>query len=45
MRSVCLARLSDLRVPDLVGNIRICRRLDRTAERAIDADLQFADPN
>ncbi len=34
----------DLRVPDLIGDIGVSCRLDRTAECAIDADFQFADP-
>ena len=33
----------DLRVADLIGDIGVSCRLDRAAERAVDADLQFAD--
>src|SRR3546814_20843388 len=33
----------DLRVADLVGGLALVHRLDRAAERAIDADLQVAD--
>src|SRR3546814_6041362 len=33
----------DLRVADLVRDIDVNRGLDRAAERAVDADLEFAD--